>query len=153
MNIIKDLLEELATIEILESELEFQKEMKDKDLYRFMPKDVGSVSYDEERVSGGIIKSEEDSIMEFAKNIDNIDKLEQIVKIMRKKIDGKFDAITNILSDKERRVFKSHFIDGKTYKDISIDIDRTERQVCRIVKDIKAKIKELDILSNMPLSI
>lgn len=139
-----NILKKLAEIEILKAEIKAKREIHERELEAFMPKDVGSVNYEKEHVKGGISVSEETSIIEFAGHEEEIQKLEKLLTINQMELESKRDALYKLLTDSEKQLFELRYIKGKTVFEIAIIFDRTERQIFNWLKKMKIKLKGVD---------
>lgn len=139
------LLEELRTVELLEAEIKQDKAIVEHELEYMLPKNVGSVNYENERVQGGISKGDNQAIMEIAKEQDKINKLEELVGIIKEKINAKLDVFYNALTEQEAKLFKMRYIQGRSIYEIADLSDITDRQVYRRLKEVKRKIALYEI--------
>ena len=153
-----NLLYELASINIVEAELEKLKRMREKELYKMMPKEVGSVDYEKERVQGGIIESEEQQILNIQCLTAQILQQEQILNIYKETLEKKNEAIYSILTDRQKYIYDETFIKGRTCEDVSYDLNvdritiiRERGEIVKKINAIKSKINTIssEIFDNM----
>ena len=153
-----NLLYELASINLIEAEITKLKRMREKELYKMMPKELGSVDYEKERVQGGIIESEEQQILNIQCLTAQILQQEQILNIYKETLEKKNEAIYSILTDRQRYIYDETFIKGRTCDDLSIEmgldyrtITRERGEIVKKINTIKGKINTIssEIFENM----
>ena len=145
-----NLLYELASINIVEAEIQKLKRLREKELYKMQPKDVGSVDYVKEKVQGGIIESEEQQIINIQCLTAQITQQEQLLNIYKDTLEEKKNAINSILNERQRYVFEETFLNGRTCEDVAdeLGIDyrtliRERGEIVKKINTIKCKISEL----------
>ena len=145
-----NLLYELASINIVEAEIQKLKRLREKELYKMQPKDVGSVDYEKEKVQGGIIESEEQQIINIQCLTAQITQQEQLLNIYKDTLEEKKNAINSILNERQRYVFEETFLNGRTCEDVAdeLGIDyrtliRERGEIVKKINTIKCKISEL----------
>lgn len=73
---------------------------------------------------------------------DNCKEIQELIKEMNKlkNENKKIDNVLNLLPERDHKVVKLVFIDGKDKKIVAKEIDRTERQLNRILNRAAKKI-------------
>ena len=145
-----NLLYELASINVIEAEILKLKRLREKELYKMMPKELGSVDYEKERVQGGIIESEEQQILNIQCLTSQIAQQEQILNIYKETLEKKNEAIYSILTDRQRYIYDETFIKGRTCDDVSyelgierITVIRERGEIIKKINTIKSKINTI----------
>lgn len=143
-----NLLYELASINIVEAEISKLKRLREKELYKMMPKEIGSVDYEKERVQGGIIESEEQQILNIQCLTAQILQQEQILNIYKETLEKKNEAIYSILTERQRYIYDETFIKGRTCEELSAELDLDYRTITRERGEIVKKINTIKGMIN-----
>ena len=141
----KDLLYELASINIYEIELNRLKLLRQRELIRQAPKEVSGVDYSKEVVQGGLIESEEQQIFNIQCLTAQIFQTEQLINDYKSTLGLKVEQINSVLTERQRYIFEETFIKGRTCEDVAnelgVEIKAVIRERKRIVEAI-SRIKE-----------
>lgn len=138
-----DLLYELASINIVEAELERLKRDRQRELQKQAPKEVSGIAYDKERVQGGIIESEEQQIFNIHCLTAQIIQKEQLLNDYKLTLDSKIKQINSVLTERQRYIFEETFIKGRTCEEVANELQRDLITILRERKEIMTKINKI----------
>ena len=138
-----DLLYELASINIVEAELERLKRDRQRELQKQAPKEVSGIAYDKERVQGGIIESEEQQIFNIQCLTAQIIQKEQLLNDYKSTLDLKVEQINSVLTERQRYIFEETFIKGRSCEDVAYELQRDVITIIRERKEINNKINKI----------
>ena len=137
------LLNELASISIVEAELEKEKKLLNDKIDLLSPKPVSAVDYSKEKVQGGITHTTEEVLQGIVESRAEIFRLEKLLNIYKECLDKKQQAINSKLTERQRYIFNETFIKGRTCEAISYELDLDYRTITRERGEIVKKINEI----------
>lgn len=152
------LLYEIASINIVEAEIKKLKRLRETELFKMQPKEVGSVDYEKEKVQGGMIESEEQQILNIQSLTAQILQQEQLLNIYNDTLQKKNEAICSVLTERERIVYLETFIKGRSCETVAnelgyepLTIIRDRKAIMEKINSIKANIRQIksEIIENM----
>ena len=139
----KNLLYELASISIVEAELEKEKELLNKKIDLLAPQQVSGVDYSKEKTQGGITHTTEDVLKSIVESRAEIFRLEQLLNIYNRCLEKKRNAINSVLTDRQRYIFNETFIKGRTCEAVSYELNIEPRTITRERGEIVRAINHL----------
>ena len=139
-----DLLYELASINIVEAELERLKRDRQRELQKQAPKEVSGIAYDKERVQGGIIESEEQQIYNIQCLTAQIVQKEQLLNDYKNTLDLKVEQINSVLTERQRYIFEETFIKGRSCEEVAYELQKDVITIIRERKEIITKINKIN---------
>ena len=137
------LLNELASISIVEAELEKEKKLLNDKIDLLSPKPVSAVDYSKEKVQGGITHTTEEVLQGIVESRAEIFRLEKLLNIYKECLDKKQQAINSKLTERQRYIFNETFIKGRTCEAISYELELDYRTITRERGEIVKKINEI----------
>lgn len=138
-----DILYELASINLVEIELQKLKADRERELERQSPKKLNGIDYSKERVQGGIVESEEEQIIKIQNLTLNIALKEQLLNDYKTTLDEKKKEINNVLTERQRYIFEETFIKGRTCEDVAEELGTEIKVVLRERKKIMEAINKI----------
>ena len=134
------LLNELASISIVEAELEKEKKLLNDKIDLLSPKPVSAVDYSKEKVQGGITHTTEEVLQGIVESRAEIFRLEKLLNIYNECLERKKSAINTILTERQRYIFNETFIKGRTCEAITNELDIDYRTIIRERAEVVKKI-------------
>ena len=139
----KNLLYELASISIVEADLEKEKELLNEKIDLLAPQQVSGVDYSKEKTQGGITHTTEDILKSIVESRAEIFKLEQLLNIYNRCLEKKRNAINSVLTERQRYIFNETFIKGRTCEAVSYELNIEQRTITRERGEIVRAINRL----------